>query len=71
MIGPVIKNLASKHKGEIVFGKLDVDSNNGVASEFNIRSIPTLIVFKSGKQVGNIVGAMPEDQLLARINALK
>ncbi len=71
MIGPVIEKLASSHKGEIVFSKLDVDSNPGSSDKFNIRSIPNLLVFKEGNKVGDIIGAMPEDMLLAKINAYR
>ena len=71
MIGPVIENLASSQRGSIVFGKLDVDSNPGSSSRFNIRSIPNLLVFKEGEKVGDIIGAMPEDMLLEKINAYR
>jgi len=71
MIGPVIEKLASSHKGEIVFGKLDVDSNPGTSDRFNIRSIPNLLVFKEGNKVGDIIGAMPKEILLEKINAYR
>jgi thioredoxin 1 len=71
MLGPIIESLAKKHQGEIVFGKLDVESNPQTASKYAIRSIPNLIVFKNGEKVGDIVGAMPENKLLERINTFK
>jgi len=71
MLGPILENLAKKYSGEIVFGKIDVDSNTGTAKKYGIRSIPNLIVFKNGQKVGDIVGAMPEGKLIERINALK
>lgn len=71
MLGPILENLAKKHSGEIVFGKIDVDSNTQTAKKYGIRSIPNLIVFKNGQKVGDIVGAMPENKLIERINALK
>jgi thioredoxin 1 len=71
MIGPILENMAKKHKGEIVFGKLDVDKNPDTAKNYSIRSIPNLLVFKNGQKVGDIVGALPEAKLLERINALK
>ncbi len=67
MLGPILENLARKHKGEIVFAKLDVDKNPGTAQRFGIRSIPNLLVFKNGAKVGDIVGAMPESKLIERI----
>ena len=71
MIAPAIKNLAKKHQGSIVFGKLDVDSNSATAVKYGIRSIPNLIVFKNGQKVGDIIGAMPEDRLLDEINSYR
>ncbi len=71
MIGPVIAKLASSQKGNIVFGKLDVDSNPGTSGKFNIRSIPNLLVFKNGNKVGDIIGAMPEATLLEKIKEFK
>ncbi len=71
MIGPVIAKLASSQKGNIVFGKLDVDNNPGTSAKFNIRSIPNLLVFKDGNKVGDIIGAMPEAMLLEKINEFK
>lgn len=71
MVGPIIEKLAKGHKGDIVFGKLDVENNPNTSSRFNIRSIPNLLVFKDGKKVGDIIGAMPEGMLLEKINAFK
>lgn len=71
MLGPIIESLAKKHQGDIVFGKLDVEGNPQTASKYGIRSIPNLIVFKNGQKVGDIVGAMPENKLLERINTFK
>ncbi len=71
MIGPIVEKLAKKLKGEITFGKLDVDNNPNTATRFGIRSIPNLLVFRNGKKAGDIIGAMPEAQLLKKINAYK
>jgi len=71
MMGPVLDKLAKDHQGDIVFAKLDVDGNNETASKFGIRSIPDLLVFKDGEKVGDIIGAMPENVLLEKINAYK
>jgi thioredoxin 1 len=67
MIGPVVEELAQDYCGRIVFGKLNVDENPDVACEFQIMSIPTLLVFKNGKLVDRIVGAMPRQMLEQRI----
>lgn len=71
MLGPIIEGMAKKHQGDIVFAKLDVESNPQTASKYGIRSIPNLIVFKDGLKVGDIVGAMPENKLLERINTFR
>ena len=67
MIEPIIENLAGRYSGKIVFGRLDVDKNKNVAIKYNIMSIPTLLVFKNGKNVDRMVGAMPEPVLEDKI----
>jgi len=67
MIEPIIESLAGKYTGMIVFARLDVDQNKKIAIKYNIMSIPTLLVFKDGKNVDRIVGAMPEPVLESRI----
>jgi thioredoxin 1 len=67
MIAPIIEEFATEYSGKMKFGKLDVDSNPQVAMQFGIRSIPTLLVFKGGKVVDQIVGAMPKKSLLEKI----
>ncbi|HOO90464.1 MAG TPA: thioredoxin [Syntrophales bacterium] len=71
MMGPVLDKLAKDQKGDIVFAKLDVDGNNETAVKYGIRSIPDLLVFKNGKKVGDIIGAMPEQTLLEKIRSYK
>jgi len=71
MLGPIIESLARKHQGDIAFGKLDVDTNASTAQRFSIQTIPNLLIFKDGRKVGEIIGAMPEDQLLKEINAYR
>ncbi|MFZ4620141.1 MAG: thioredoxin [Bacteroidota bacterium] len=68
MIAPIIEELAVEYNGKMKFGKLDVDSNPQVAMQFGIRSIPTLLVFKGGKVVDQIVGAMPKKSLIDKIS---
>jgi thioredoxin 1 len=67
MLAPVIESLAKKYANKIVFGKLNVDENKKVALKYGIMSIPTLLVFKNGKLVDRIVGAMPESVLESRL----
>ena len=68
MIAPIIEELAGEYQGKMKFGKLDVDANPQVSMQFGIRSIPTLLVFKGGKVVDQIVGAMPKKSLLEKIS---
>jgi len=67
MIAPIIEELAKDYAGKIVFGKLNVDENQKTAGEYGIMSIPTMLVFKGGKLVDRIVGAMPRKALESRI----
>lgn len=67
MIAPIVEELAAEYNGKMKFGKLDVDANPQVSMQFGIRSIPTLLVFKGGKVVDQIVGAMPKRSLVDKI----
>jgi thioredoxin 1 len=67
-IAPMIEELANEFSGKAKIGKLDVDQNPEVSSEFGIRSIPTLFVFKNGKVVDQIVGLVPKSVLVDKIN---
>jgi thioredoxin 1 len=67
MIAPIVEELAGEYQGKMKFGKLDVDANPQVSMQFGIRSIPTLLVFKGGKVVDQIVGAMPKRNLVEKI----
>jgi thioredoxin 1 len=66
-IGPIIEQLASEMKGKVVFGKLNVDENMQTANKHRISAIPTLMVFKNGKLIDQIVGAYPKPALIAKI----
>ena len=68
MIAPVIDQLAAELQGKLKVGKVNVDEAPDLAGQFNVMSIPTLLVFKDGKPVDQIVGAMPKDRLLAKLN---
>ena len=63
MVAPVVDELAQEYDGRISFGKVDVDQNPKIASKYGIMSIPTLILFKDGKPITNIVGFRPKAQL--------
>jgi len=70
MLAPILEELAQEYAGRVVFGKLNVDENSSIASDYQIMSIPTLLVFKRGKLIDRIVGAMPKKALEARITRL-
>jgi len=67
MVAPILEELAREYAGRISFGKLNVDENQSVALEHQIMSIPTLLVFKNGKLVDRIIGAMPKKILESKI----
>jgi len=69
MIGPIIEELAKELQGKIVFGKLNVDENRVTSAKYGIMSIPSLLVFKNGTLVDNIIGAMPKEMLLGKISS--
>jgi thioredoxin 1 len=66
-IGPIIEELAGE-MGEVAFGKLNTDENQETAVANGIMSIPTLYVFKDGKKVDQVVGAVPKDALVATLS---
>ena len=62
-IAPHVEALAKEYDGKVRVGKCDIDSNSEVATQYDIRSIPTLLVFKEGKVVGQVVGAVPRAKI--------
>ena len=60
MVAPVIEDLAQEYDGKIKFTKVDVDVNPQTAMKYGIRSIPTLLMFKGGSPVDQVVGAVPK-----------
>ena len=64
MIAPILDQLAVEYQGKVKVTKLDVDSNIKTASRFNVRSIPTILFFKDGKLVDQVVGAVPKPTLV-------
>ncbi|MFZ5432287.1 MAG: thioredoxin [Calditrichota bacterium] len=70
MIAPFLEELAGEYDGKVAFAKVDVDSNPGVAMQFGVRSIPTLLFFKNGKLVDQQIGALPKHALKQRVEAL-
>ena len=69
MIAPVVDELAEEYDGRINFVKVDVDQNPKTAARYNIMSIPTLLVFKSGEPISHIVGVRPKGELKQSLEA--
>ena len=67
-IAPIIDQLSDELKGKLKVAKINVDDNQELAAQFHVMSIPTILIFKGGAPVEQIVGAMPKDQLLKKIN---
>jgi thioredoxin 1 len=63
MVAPVVDEIAEQYIGQVKVVKLNTDENPGVASQFGIRSIPTLMIFKGGQRVDMVVGAVPKTTL--------
>lgn len=69
MIGPIVEELAGEYQGKVKVGKVDVDTNPAVSMKFGIRSIPTLLIFKDGQVVDQVVGAVPKSVLKRQLDA--
>ena len=63
MVAPILEELTQEYTGKLTIAKLDVDQNQQTAQKYHVMSIPTMIVFKQGKPVANIVGFKPKMQL--------
>ncbi len=64
---PVLEELSHEMKGKIAFGKINVDQNKQSSMEYGVMSIPTMLVFKAGKLVDRLVGALPKETLKQRL----
>ncbi len=65
IVGPVVDELAASYRDKAIVGKLNIDEHPDLANRYNVRSIPTLLVFKGGRVVDTIVGARPKTQIEA------
>lgn len=63
MVAPVVAEIAEKYDGKVTVFKLNTDENPQIASQYGIRSIPTLIIFKGGEKKETVVGAVPKSTL--------
>ena len=69
MVAPILDDLSQEYDGKIKFTKVDVDENPETAMKYGIRSIPTLLVFKGGSPVDQVVGAVPKAVLKKRLDS--
>ncbi len=69
MVGPIVEELSKDYDGKAVVGKVDVDSNPNISSNYGIRNIPTLLVFKNGQIVDKQVGVVPKAVLAKKLDA--
>lgn len=68
-VAPVVEELAKEYNGKVDFAKVNVDESPFVASKYSVMSIPTLIIFKGGKPLEQVVGFKPKDQLKKLIDS--
>jgi thioredoxin len=67
MIAPVLEELATEMAGRVRIAKLNVDENQATAARFNVRSIPTLLILKAGREVDRLVGVLPKPEIMRRL----
>ncbi len=70
MMTPVLENLATEYEGRLKIAKVNVDDNAELSAQYGIMGVPTLILFKEGKQVETLVGFQPKNKLASRLDAL-
>ncbi len=67
-IAPILEELANDYAGRVTVAKVDVDSNQSTAAQYGVRSIPTLLLFKDGQVIGQLVGNVPKQRLQDFVN---
>lgn len=70
MVAPVLEELASEYRGKVKIVKLDTDENPKTAMKYNIRSIPTMLIFKGGDHIDTLVGALPKQEIENKLKAV-
>jgi thioredoxin 1 len=68
MVAPVVEELSDDYDGKVKFVKLNTDENPLVSGKYGIRSIPTLLIFKGGEQIGQVVGFRPKSDLAKHLD---
>ena len=67
LVAPILEEVAVAHEGQITIAKLNVDENRQIPARFSIRSIPTILFFKNGVQVEQVIGAVSKSVLMAKV----
>jgi thioredoxin 1 len=67
MIAPIIEEIAEEYQGKVKVGKVNTDENLILSSKYNIMSIPSMLIFKNGEVVDQIIGAMPKQKIIAQL----
>ncbi|HPS46290.1 MAG TPA: thioredoxin [Bacteroidales bacterium] len=70
MLTPLVNELSQEYEGKALIGKVDVDSNPGIAAKYGIRNIPTILFMKGGQVVDKQVGAVPKNVLSGKLDSL-
>jgi len=68
MVAPVLEEIAAEYGGRVKIAKLNTDENPATAMQYKIMSIPTMLIFRNGEIVDQIVGAVPKHQITAKLN---
>ncbi|MCD8207176.1 MAG: thioredoxin [Bacteroidales bacterium] len=69
-LGPTVEEVAEEFEGKAIVGKCNVDENRESSIKYGVRNIPTLLFFKNGEQVDKLVGLVPKQEIVDKINAL-
>ena len=70
IIAPLVEAIAKEYAGKVKVGKVEVDEAGETSSRFNVMNIPTLIIFKDGKEAGRVVGVTPKEEIARKLDAL-
>lgn len=70
MISPILEELSEVYEGKVKIGKINTEDNANLAGQYGVISIPTLLIFKDGKPVEQIIGAVPKDAIIKKLDAV-
>lgn len=70
VVSPIVEEISKEYEGKLKVGELDVDNNSRIASQYGIMSIPSLLFFKGGQVVDQVVGAVPKQQLTDKVDKI-